>query len=219
MEVEYDLTPEDLIAFQRYHAQNAPIPQQRGGPTTALVGGLMFVSLATTALFLVFADNPTAAFYVEMIPFVVLGAALMLLGLILYGRLTASLRLNRAMRQGRNMEKFLGWRRVLLDAEAVRNISAFASSTYLWHGIEKVGATLQHAFLYINSVTAVVVPCRAFPSDQVFKDFVDAARHYQRIGDIADKTGGRAAWESPRSGGSEAPDDAGRAADDRIIRG
>jgi hypothetical protein len=219
MEVEYELTTEDLIAFQRYHQQNPPSPQQRGGPATALVGGFVFLMFVTAGLFFFLSDNPTASWYILMVPFVVLGAAAMLLGLIVYARLTAPRQLSRAMQQGRNAEKFLGWRRLSIDAEAIRNTSEFASATYLWHGIDKVGATLDHAFFYINTTTAVIVPCRAFRDDRLFKDFVDAARHYHRMGEVAGETAaGRGAWGLPRSSGNEAPRDSDRAPDDRIIR-
>jgi hypothetical protein len=129
--------------------------------------------------------NPIAAWYLTMVPFVGVGAALALLGLMVYVRLTAPRLLYRALKKGRNAEKFLGWRRVSLDAEAIRTVSDFAASTYLWHGVDKVGATLEHAFFYINTTMAIVVPGRAFADDRAFKDFVDAARRYWRMGGMA----------------------------------
>ena len=143
-----------------------------------------------------------------MAPFVVLGGALMLLGLIVYVRLTGRRLLAQALKQGRNTRKFLGWRRLSIDAEAMRNVSEFASSTYRWHGIDKVGATLDHAFVYINTTTAIILPCRAFRDDRAFKDFVDAARSYHRMGGV-----------EGRAPGVEAPTPPGHEADDRIIRG
>ncbi len=215
MEIEYGLTEQDLIAFQRYHARNPPHPQQRGGPTTALVGGLVFLLIITAALLVPLSDDPTAAWWLLHVPFAVLGAAAMLLGLIVYARLTAPRQMARALAQGRNAEKLLGWRRVAINAEAIRNTSEFAASTYLWHGIDAIGATPDHAFLYINTATAVIVPGRAFRDDRAFQDFVDAARDYYRGGGAApDPRGG---WAAPRPGGVVAPDPSGGPPDDRIF--
>ncbi len=212
MEVEYDLTPDDLLAFQRYHQRSSPQPQQRGGPANALVGTVIFIAVATTALFFFLSDDPTAAWYLMMVPFVGLGAALALLCVIVYARATAPRLLFRAMKQGRNAEKFLGWRRLSIDAEAIRNTSEFASSAYLWHGIDQIGSTLDHAFFYINTTTAIVVPRRAFRDDRAFDDFLEAARHYHRMGGEVM----RRAWDHPPTG-MQAPGGSGGAADDRII--
>ncbi len=209
MEVEYDLTPEDLIAFQRYHKRNPPQPQQRGGPATALTGTVIFIAVATTSLFFILSDNPVAEWYLMMVPFAGLGAALALLCVIVWARLTTPRLLFRALKQGRNAEKFLGWRRVSLDAEAVRNTSEFASSTYLWHGIDMVGTTRDHAFLYINTATAVVVPCRAFRDERAFEEFLEAARYYRRMG-------GREAG-FPRLDEGSPPAGSPASSDDRII--
>ena len=213
MEVEYELTPEDLIAFQRYHRQSAPQPQQRGGPANTLVGTVIFISVATMASFFFLSDNPTAAWYLTMVPFIGLGAALAMLGMIVHVRLTAPRLLFRAMQQGRNAEKFLGWRRLSIDAEAVRSASDFAASTYLWHGIDQVGTTLDHAFFYINTTTAIVVPRRAFRDDRAFDEFLEAARYYHRMGGEVV----RRAWARDYPTGMPAPGGSGGAADDRII--
>ena len=176
MEVEYDLTPEDLTALQRYHRHNAAHrPQPQWGLANLFGLAVFGVSVLTTMLFYMLAGNNMAEGAFLVIPYVAFGAALAVLGMMVYRRLTTSQLPRQVLRQGRNSEKFFGWRRVSIDAEGIRNTSDFAASTYLWRGIDKIGATLDHAFFYINTATAVVVPCRAFADDRAFKEFVDAA--------------------------------------------
>ena len=73
MEVEYELTPEDMIAFQRYHLRFPPHAQQRGGPATTLTGVVVFLAVLTTALFFILSDNPAAASWLMTVPFVGIG--------------------------------------------------------------------------------------------------------------------------------------------------
>jgi len=185
MEVEYELTPEDLIAFQRYHRQNPPQKQPQGNPLNVFVGTMVLIAVATTAFYFLISNNPTAEWYLRTVPFVGLGVGLGVLGVVLYGLwLSTPRQMLRALKQGRNAEKARGRRRVSIDAEAIRSTSEFAASTYFWHGIDKFGATFDHVFVYVNTTTAVIVPARAFPDDGVFKEFVDTARHYYRMGGV-----------------------------------
>jgi hypothetical protein len=47
-----------------------------------------------------------------------------------------------------------------------------------WSGISKIAETADHAFLYISSTEAHVVPRRAFASVRDFEAFIDRAIKY-----------------------------------------
>jgi hypothetical protein len=188
-EIEYDLTEEDLLAYQRYHRRNPPEPRRGGGPANVVVW-VLFVALVVAATLLWnFSDSRTATAYLLVVPYIALGAALALGGVVLYARLMQPRLLLRALRQGQNADKFLGWRRLTIDAEGIHATSEFASSVYLWHGIDRIGQTPDHAFFYINTTMAIVLPRAAFREDAAFKDFVNMARRYYRIGRVGDGRG------------------------------
>ena len=113
----------------------------------------------------------------------------------LYTRFTGPALARQVLRQGRNALKLFGWRRVSLDANAVRSTTDFASFTYHWHGIDKIAVTPDYVFFYVTTNTAVIVPQAAFPNDREFADFVEAARRYHRMGEISREQLGGGVWE------------------------
>ena len=218
MEIEYELMSEDLLAYQRYHRRNPPEPRRGGGLTNAFLWVFVGMLALSAMLLTIGSDNRVATSYLLVIPYVGLGAALALAGMVLYARLMQPRLLMRTLKQGRNAEKVLGWRRLSIDAEGVRSTSEFASSLYLWHGIDRIGSTPDHAFFYISTATAVVVPRTAFADDRAFKEFVDAARRYYRVGRVGDGRG-RPVGDAAIPTALPADEAPGEPADDRIIRG
>ena len=184
MEVEFELTPEDLIAFQRYHRQNSPRDWSTVNPANILTGGVILVALVAVMMFYSLSDNLVAVPYMEMVQFVGLGAALTFFVMVLNGKLAVRRKIFLALKQGRNAAKAFARRRVSIDAEAIRMASDFSSAAYYWHGVDRFGSTLDYLFVYINTTTAVVVPARAFPDDRAFKNFAEAARRYYRTGGV-----------------------------------
>jgi hypothetical protein len=54
------------------------------------------------------------------------------------------------------------------------------SARTLWQGVTRVRATPTHLFLFLGPAEAIVVPGRAFVSEDDFEDFIDAADHFHR---------------------------------------
>jgi len=215
MEVEYELKPEDLIAFQRYYQSHPHRPSQQGGPnpTGRLVWWLILMVAAVLLYFVASADFPL----VEQLSFyfvaVFAGAALMLFGIVAYARLMTSKRMRKVLNQGRNAEKLLGWRRFSIDAETARNTSDFATVAYLWKGIDQIVTTKEHAFLYFTTAIAFILPRRAFSHDQAFNDFVEAARRYRSmagVGEAVWEVTSEGLWERRGATGVQAPDQSGK---------
>ena len=80
-----------------------------------------------------------------------------------------------------------------------------ASSTHKWIAIEAIHADAHHAFLYLGSTAAIIVPKRAFHSETHFKVFVNTARQFQRQAaeaeaqrDASARSTGAATAEMPR---------------------
>jgi YcxB-like protein len=196
MEVEYELTPENLAAFQRYHQKHPLVP-----PTGRLARLFVWIAFALGAvgfftlrrmIFL-----PELDVLMGLVPGVVLGVLLALVGLTLYARWIQSNATRKALQEGRNAEKTLGWRRLSIDPHALRTTTAFSACNYFWEGIDAVVASDDYVFLYVATRVAHVVPRRAFPDDRAFADFVEAARRYHRMGGIV-REGPNDSGEAPR---------------------
>lgn len=181
MEVEYDLTQEDLIAFQRHLKKHRPKPRQNSAVTTAIVV-VAVLGLLTLQFVRDVVQIPLVDYLISLLPGVGVGALLSFLGIILLAKLRPSNALQKMLQDGRNAEKVLGWRRCRIDARAIYIESPFVSTTYLWEGVDWVAATDEHVFLYLTTVNAFPVPLRAFADARTFDAFVDLARRYQAAG-------------------------------------
>jgi hypothetical protein len=65
---------------------------------------------------------------------------------------------------------------VVLSNEGLFVRSPDSESCYFWRGIERIDATATHAFFYLLTIQAVIVPARAFRSEAQFSAFVEYAR-------------------------------------------
>lgn len=70
--------------------------------------------------------------------------------------------------------------RLALRFEGLTETSSSGQTTYYWTAIDRIDATATHAFFYTRPDTVVVVPRRAFDSDEAFDLFVDRARDYRQ---------------------------------------
>jgi YcxB-like protein len=196
MEVEYELTPEDLIAFQRYHRQH---PSTSKSSRNTLVSFIVWIVVFAGVFALVSArdlfNDPIADYLCSQLPGAGVGAAVAFLGIILLAKLTKKNALQKALREGRNAEKMLGKRRVVLDGQGAYTATEYFTTTFFWKGIDKIATTNRHVFFYISTATAYIVPARAFPDRRAFAAFVEAARRFHGAADAGD-----AVWEMTNEG-------------------
>jgi hypothetical protein len=211
MEIEYNLTPEDLMALQRHVRQHRPKARQN-----PLVGSVIWISVFLGCLMLFYVRDiveiPLVDYLVSLLPGVGAGTLLAFLLITLSAKVMARNATQRLLQAGRNAEKALGWRRLVIDAQGVYNASRLFSTTYQWRGIDEVATTDAHVFLYIMTMNAFIVPRRAFPSDRAFDDFVDAARRYHGTAgdDAAWEMTSNGSWEGRGATGIQAPDPSGQ---------
>ncbi len=184
MEVEYELTTEDLTAFQRYHQKHPLVPAKRGLESILIWVAVLFVVIAFFAL-RSFLDLPLLDELTDSVPAVLAGVGLGAAGIILYVRFIQPNLTRKALQEGRNAEKTLAPRRTTIDPHSIRTTTTFGAGETFWEGVDAVVATRDHVFVYITTRTAHVVPRRGFASDRDFDDFVDMARRYHRMGGVA----------------------------------
>jgi hypothetical protein len=211
MEVEYDMTAEDVFAFQRYHTAHpfklAAARRKPGyglvdlgftGLLVAVFGGLIVTSMLFRSSF----PRPDHLIW--------LGSAVALvvaIGVLTYVRFKAKAIVRQSML---NRQSELDRQRLVLTAEGVVHSSPRGHGVNYWSGIKRLGATDQHLFIYITSVSAYTVPRRAFIDDESFRAFVAEA---ERLLQDAHAAPGGARWRAatevldalPASGPTEQP--------------
>jgi hypothetical protein len=76
--------------------------------------------------------------------------------------------------------KRLGPTRIELRPDGVAAASPIGATIFDWKAISEIVATNDYLFLHLDSLSALMVPRRAFADDAAFDRFADAARLYQR---------------------------------------
>jgi hypothetical protein len=208
MEVEYVLTAEDYVAFNRYH-QKANVRVLRLGPWVWLV---LLALLMGLFLLPAFSSDPKrqpppaadhgqwiqSAFLFFIIP------ALVLVILLVWGsRYLLAIQVKRVVTHPDNRRQLLGWRRTAIGPEGVTVRGEEISTQLAWTGVHKIALTQQHAIFYTSALQAFIVPRRPFASDDEFKKFVETAQDYWEKAEDAPrekKPTGRKAVPEPDTG-------------------
>ena len=173
MEVEFNLTPEDVIAFLRYHADNPPSGRRLSWRSN-LLAALLCCLLGLVGMFLILpAQVPVLS--PDLLPFVL--APALLLGVYLFRHRFIAAATRRLLRGGD--AKLLGEQRLGITPEGVTHSTQFSAATVLWIGIEKIAVTKDHAFFYITTRSAYVVPRWAFANEWEFDELVETAKRYR----------------------------------------
>lgn len=68
--------------------------------------------------------------------------------------------------------------RVIISAEGISDAGEYGQTTSAWRGIERVVKDQDYAFIYINTMAAIVVPRRSFADSVAFDQFVMTASRF-----------------------------------------
>ena len=68
---------------------------------------------------------------------------------------------------------------VEITPEGIRRSSDSSESFNLWKAVVRIANTDAHAFIYLTSTAAFVIPSRAFVDEASFLSFLDTARRYR----------------------------------------
>jgi hypothetical protein len=64
--------------------------------------------------------------------------------------------------------------RVAISAEGVTDQTASTAATYRWEAITRLVRDRKHLYLYVTAASAIIIPRKAFDSDEEFDDFIAA---------------------------------------------
>ena len=83
----------------------------------------------------------------------------------------------RLLREGHN-QGIYGHHRLVLTPTEVARYSRFGHAAIYWPAVERIEVGENHAFIFVSSMSAFIVPKRDFSSEQEFQSFVETARRY-----------------------------------------
>lgn len=172
MKTEFELTTEDLLAFNWHHYQHSPTMRQ------AFRKGYIMVIFLSALLGLLVAL--TWDVLVGLITFIIV----LPFYLMVYKQsVQKTLKQNtaRMIGEGRN-RSMLGRHRVEISEKEIIITNEVSRGSILWVGVERVVETSEHIIIYTASIKAVVVPKRAFRDEREAEVFYSTAQRYLEIG-------------------------------------
>jgi hypothetical protein len=191
MEVEYHLTFDDMLAFERHGQKQVRkiVPAKMRGPWTLV----RYVLVGVMAVFVVASNHglfgPPDAIFPFLLGLAVGVVWLLFMGL---GLSRGRLRSLRELFEEGHARWFLAPRRLTISPEGFRVVNYYFDSMNRWEQVWQISVTEDHAFFFTTPLQAHIVPRRAFRDPQHFGDFIVLARQYQQ---------GRAPAEWPQSPG------------------
>lgn len=171
MEVEYELTPDDLYAFQWRAAFNSPLSKR----TTRKVFFGWFLAVLLVSLLPAIGPDGFVISRMNFTFLVIAFPVVILIQRFLERRLMrgAILHLLRNEKPGKGQ---LGRHKVVLTEGGVVESTAVGESRTSWAGVDRVEQNPQYIFIYTSAAAAHLIPKRAFRHVQEAEDFYQLSK-------------------------------------------
>lgn len=179
MTTEYEITKDDLKAFNLYHNRHSPTARRQY--LCSWFGPAFIWLLICTGLWYL-ADqkrNAPLQTFLNLLP-LFSGVPLYLLYFPWAYRRKLQKIIVGMVSEGQNRGLF-SHHRITISPEGVIDASEFAQTSTAWRAVERVVAADEYAYIYISALAAIIVPRRAFAGPLEFEEFVRTARgHHEK---------------------------------------
>jgi hypothetical protein len=182
MQVTFEMTKDDYIAFNVHHQGHSPIFVRSRRNVTGI---LALFGLGLGALSMLPGNKASIFVGLSFLSiFFFLSAARHLLN----WRDRVRKAVERVLGENRNLA-MLGKKEIVLTPVEMTAVGDLKSATYRWKAVEKIEGDDEHHYIYVGPLEAVIIPRRAFASDAEYTAFADTARKYWKDATIAPPTG------------------------------
>jgi hypothetical protein len=171
MEIQYEITRDDLFAFQWRAAFDSP--RGRRIRRWSYLGWLLAIVLF--AMVPAIGPHGLALSRVSLTFIVVTFSIVALLQWVLETRLVRLL-IRRMLKDEKPERGQLGVHRLVLDQDGIVERTAVNETRTSWAGVDRVEQNAGYIFIYTSPAAAHVVPRRAFGDAQAAEAFYDFAR-------------------------------------------
>lgn len=177
MTAEYEITQADVTAFNLYHHRHSPTAR-RHYLRSWFLPAIVWLFVFTGIWFLADQDRGTPLrTFLDLWPLFIVVPLYLLYFPWAYRRKVRKI-VAGMVSEGQN-RGLLSRHRVTISPEGVTDSGEFGQTSTDWRAVERVAAADQHAFIYINALAAIIVPCRAFAAPSEFEEFVRTATSYR----------------------------------------
>lgn len=180
MTVQFALTGDDYAAFNLHWQDTSEFMRRRRRKVWVL---LAVMTLAPATISIATMENdPGLATFMGLIALVML---VWTIAILASRRRNVSRSIHGIFRNmtGRAM---VGPRTLTIRPDAIHTVSEVFETAYKWIGIERIETNAAYVFFYQGSNGAIIVPKRAFSSEEQFQLFLETARQFHRQAAEAD---------------------------------
>jgi hypothetical protein len=174
MTLTYKLELEDWLAFNRFYRQTSPILQKQ-----MRTGKNMYTLMLMSLMF------STALALQQRVDIVALGSTL-IFGLIMHVWIGQSSDKN-ADKSARQIYES-GQNKTLrepvtltIGPNFIETVSALSESKMKWPLVEKIAAPTDYIFIYISASNALIIPKRAFNSEEQRQQCIELLQRYHAV--------------------------------------
>lgn len=172
MSIRFETTVDQLVAFNRYHYENSPTWRKQR-LIQSCVGPTVMVMVAWV-LWQFEGHVPVANFD----PVLIVMFFVVVVGTFFFIRWRVTVNLESAVRklltEGSN-RTILGWCEMALEGNRLVVKRELMEGSFDLRAIQKIITTDDYTFVYVTSVSSIVIPMRLFPEDE-YSDFIAELR-------------------------------------------
>lgn len=176
MTAEYELTKDDLNAFNLYHHFHSPTAR-RHYLLSWFRPAFIWLLVCTGIWYLADRERHTPLrTFLDLLP-LFSGIPIYLLYFPWAYRRKAQKILTGMVSEGQNRGVW-GRHQVAISPDGITESGEFGQTSTTWRAVERVAQNGDYAFVYINALAAIIIPRRAFAAPAEFEEFVRTARGY-----------------------------------------
>jgi hypothetical protein len=174
---EFEIMKDDLCAFNLYHQRHSPTAR-RQYLRIWFVPAFIWLLVCSGIWYLADRDrNTPLRTFLDLIP-LFSGVPMYLIYFPWAYRRKLRKHIADMVGEGLNRRLF-SHHCVTITADGVSDTGEFGLTSTNWRAVEKIPATEEHAYIYTNALSAIIIPRRAFTSPSEFEMFICSAREYQ----------------------------------------
>lgn len=177
--VQFELTVDDFVDFNHFHHKNSPELSRRLLMPRIGIPLFMILALLLTPLLTQRKDRGYLDELTQMRLFFVVPPALFFYIPFAWKRRQASL-IRRMLKEG-STRSMLGKCSVTLSNESISIQRPSSLSSYDWEAIDRICVNSESCYLYVTSVSAIIVPRRTFSSNESFNEFLREAEQFRSL--------------------------------------
>jgi hypothetical protein len=177
MTVEYEITPDDLIAFNLYHHCHSPAAR-RQYLRSWFVPALVWLLVCTGIWYFADRDRGTPLrTFIELLP--LFGGVPLYLVCFPWAYRRRVRKIVAAMVGEGENRGLLCRHRVAISPDGIGDSCEFGQTSRAWRAVERVARNGDYAFVYTSALAAIIIPRRAFATPAEFENFVRTASDYR----------------------------------------